>query len=103
MRCLGLDELPLMPPVVTDYKPSSDGRSPLAKVTEWVNITDEKTKRAATRETNTMPNWAGSCWYYLRFVDPRNYDKAWDEKIEQYWMPVDLYVGGVEHAVLHLL
>jgi len=102
-RCLGVDELPLLPPEVSDYKPSEDGQSSLAKVPEWVNIRDEKTNQKARRETNTMPNWAGSCWYYLRFCDPRNRDKAWDEEIEKYWMPVDLYVGGVEHAVLHLL
>ena len=102
-RCLGVDELPLLPPDVSDYKPSADGHSPLAKVHDWVNIIDQKSKQAAKRETNTMPNWAGSCWYYLRFCDPKNSEQAWDKNIEKYWMPVDLYVGGVEHAVLHLL
>jgi len=102
-RVLGLDELPLCPPEVTDYKPSGDGKSPLAKVTKWVEITDAKTGKRAMRETNTMPQWAGSCWYYLRFCDPRNDQAAWDKEIEKYWMPVDLYVGGVEHAVLHLM
>ncbi|MCB1148681.1 MAG: class I tRNA ligase family protein, partial [Chlamydiia bacterium] len=72
-------------------------------VTEWVKITDPKTGKSARRETNTMPQWAGSCWYYLRFLDPQNDEKAWAPDKEKYWMPVDLYIGGVEHAVLHLL
>ncbi|OGN55394.1 MAG: leucine--tRNA ligase [Chlamydiae bacterium RIFCSPHIGHO2_12_FULL_44_59] len=103
MRSLELDELPLVPPELSDYKPSGSGKSPLAKVREWVEITDLKTGRKALRETNTMPQWAGSCWYYLRFCDPNNGKEAWDPTVEKYWMPVDLYVGGVEHAVLHLL
>jgi leucyl-tRNA synthetase len=103
MRTLAVDELPLCPPELQDYKPSEDGQSPIAKVKEWVEITDSKTNKKARRETNTMPNWAGSCWYYLRFVDPANDKEAWAKKAEKYWMPVDLYVGGVEHAVLHLL
>lgn len=102
-RILDAGELPLCPPVMTDFKPSSDGRSPLAKVSEWVSIVDFKTGKKAMRETNTMPQWAGSCWYYLRFCDPSNDVMAWDPNIEKYWMPVDMYVGGVEHAVLHLL
>lgn len=102
-RILDLDELPLCPPEMSDFKPSGDGNSPLAKVSEWVNIKDPKTGKAAKRETNTMPQWAGSCWYYLRFIDPKNTDEAWDKQLEKYWMPVDLYVGGVEHATLHLL
>jgi len=102
-RTLSLDELPLTPPDIQDFKPAGDGQSPLAKVREWVEITDPKTGKKALRETNTMPQWAGSCWYYLRFCDPLNQNEAWDRKIEDYWMPVDLYVGGVEHAVLHLL
>lgn len=102
-RALDLDELPLLPPELSDYKPSPNGESPLAKVKSWIYITDPKTKKPALRETNTMPQWAGSCWYYLRFCDPHNKDQAWSEQAEQYWMPVDLYVGGVEHAVLHLL
>ena len=102
-RLLGLDELPLLPPEISDYKPSGDGRSPLAKVRDWVEVTDPKTGQKALRETNTMPQWAGSCWYYLRFCDPRNTEKAWDAEKEKYWMSVDMYVGGVEHAVLHLL
>lgn len=102
-RVLGLDELPLTPPSMTNFKPSGDGKSPLAKVPEWVEITDPFTGKKARRETNTMPQWAGSCWYYLRFCDPHNKEEAWSKKSESYWMPVDLYVGGVEHAVLHLL
>lgn len=102
-RILGLDELPLTPPEMHDYKPTGDGQSPLARVRQWVEIVDKKTGKKAWRETNTMPQWAGSCWYYLRFCDPHNTEKAWGAKEEKYWMPVDLYVGGVEHAVLHLL
>lgn len=102
-RTLGLDELPLCPPQLTNYKPLETGESPLAQARDWVQIVDIKTGRKAWRETNTMPQWAGSCWYYLRFCDPQNGQKAWDPEIEKYWMPVDLYVGGVEHAVLHLL
>ncbi len=102
-RVLGLDELPLCPPEVTNYKPSGDGLSPLAQVKEWVEITDPKTGKKAFRETNTMPQWAGSCWYYLRFCDTLNDKEAWSQEADKYWMPVDLYVGGVEHAVLHLL
>ncbi|HSX37489.1 MAG TPA: leucine--tRNA ligase [Chlamydiales bacterium] len=103
MRALELDELPLIPPSLDDFKPASTGKSPLAKVPQWVEITDPKTGKKALRETNTMPQWAGSCWYYLRFCDPCNASEAWGSKAEKYWMPVDLYVGGVEHAVLHLL
>ncbi|MBJ7450082.1 MAG: leucine--tRNA ligase [Parachlamydiales bacterium] len=102
-RALALDELPLLLPEVDQYKPTPDGLSPLAAKKEWVEIIDPKTGKPALRETNTMPNWAGSCWYYLRFIDPHNDNQAWDLKKEQYWGPVDLYVGGVEHAVLHLL
>lgn len=102
-RALDLSELPLLPPELQDYKPCGDGQSPLAKVREWVEIVDPKTHQKAFRETNTMPQWAGSCWYYLRFLDPHNTKDAWDKEIEKYWMSVDLYVGGVEHAVLHLL
>ncbi len=102
-RILELDELPLTPPELSDYKPKETGESPLARVKNWIEIIDPKTGKQAKRESNTMPQWAGSCWYYLRFCDPHNEDKAWDEEIENYWMPVDLYVGGKEHAVLHLL
>ncbi len=102
-RTLDLDELPLLPPDIADFKPAGDGQSPLAKVKNWIEVTDPKTGKKVRRESNTMPQWAGSCWYYLRFCDPDNSLKAWDEMKESYWMPVDLYVGGVEHAVLHLL
>ncbi len=102
-RVLDLDELPLVPPDLKDYKPSEEGNSPLAKLTDWIELTDKKTNKKATREINTMPQWAGSCWYYLRFIDPLNEKEAWNKDLENYWMPVDLYVGGAEHAVLHLL
>lgn len=102
-RVLELDELPLCPPEVSSYKPSGDGKSPLELVRSWVEIVDPKTGKKALRETNTMPQWAGSCWYYLRFCDPHNTEAAWSPEAEKYWMSVDLYVGGVEHAVLHLL
>lgn len=102
-RILGDDELPLCPPDLDDFKPTGDGQSPLAKAKDWVEVTDPKTGRKAKRETNTMPQWAGSCWYYLRFCDPQNKDEAWSSEAEKYWLPVDMYVGGVEHAVLHLL
>jgi len=103
IRALDLDELPLEPPEVLEYKPSPTGESPLAKIQDWVEVLDPKTSKPAKRETNTMPQWAGSCWYYLRFCDPHNDTKAWDPEKEKYWMSVDLYVGGAEHAVLHLL
>ncbi|HUH05798.1 MAG TPA: class I tRNA ligase family protein, partial [Kofleriaceae bacterium] len=83
--------------------PTEDGRPPLARATDWVHTTDPETGKPALRETNTMPQWAGSCWYYLRFISPDRDDVAWDPAEEKYWMPVDLYVGGAEHAVLHLL
>jgi leucyl-tRNA synthetase len=102
-RILDLDELPLVPPLLEEYKPSPDGQSPLKRAKEWITLTDPKTGKKALRETNIMPQWAGSCWYYLRFCDPLNQKEAWDSAVEKYWMPVDLYVGGVEHAVLHLL
>ena len=90
-------DLPLTLPEVKKYEPSGTGESPLSVISDWVNLDDGK------RETNTMPQWAGSCWYYLRYISPQNNDCAWDSEEEKYWMPVDLYVGGVEHAVLHLL
>jgi leucyl-tRNA synthetase len=96
-------ELPLKLPLVQDYKPSEGGESPLAKAEEWLWVTDPKSGIRGRRETNTMPQWAGSCWYYLRFADPCNSSQPWDRKAEHTWMPVDLYVGGAEHAVLHLL
>ncbi|MCR5172202.1 MAG: leucine--tRNA ligase [Treponema sp.] len=96
-------ELPLQLPDVKTYQPTGTGESPLAGIDSWVNCKCPECGGEARRETNTMPQWAGSCWYYLRYLDPKN-DKAFcDKKIENYWMPVDLYVGGAEHAVLHLL
>ena len=103
VRCLDVDELPVALPAVEKYEPAGTGESPLATIEEWVNVVDPKTGKKAKRETNTMPQWAGSCWYYLRFCDPENKTEPWNSKIENYWMPVDLYVGGAEHAVLHLL
>ena len=103
IRCLDADELPLVLPPLEEFKPSGNGESPLANATDWLWITDPKTGKKAKRETNTMPNWAGSCWYYLRFCDPKNEKEPWNSDIEKYWMPVDLYIGGAEHAVLHLL
>ena len=97
------DELPVLLPDVDKYEPTGTGESPLAAIDSWVNIVDKETGKPAKRETHTMPQWAGSCWYYLRFLDPNNDDRPWDKDVEKYWMPVDLYVGGIEHAVLHLL
>jgi leucyl-tRNA synthetase len=97
------EDLPLVLPTIDEYKPTADGQPPLARAKEWLKTVDRKSGKPASRETNTMPQWAGSCWYYLRFCDPRNRDAAWSKEAEKYWMPVDLYVGGVEHAVLHLL
>ncbi|MDR2909928.1 MAG: leucine--tRNA ligase [Bacteroidales bacterium] len=94
--------LPLELPELEEYKPSETGESPLANAEGWLTVTD-KNGRKGRRETNTMPQWAGSCWYYLRYIDPMNEESVFDVKKEQYWMPVDLYVGGAEHAVLHLL
>ncbi len=102
-QILDQGELPVRLPELHDFKPSGSGESPLAKAEEWLNYTDPKTGRRGRRETHTMPQWAGSCWYYLRYIDPRNQGQAWDPAKEKYWMPVDLYVGGAEHAVLHLL
>ncbi len=103
IRLLQEDELPLCPPEVSNFKPTPEGNSPLAQVKDWVEIIDPKTGKYAKRETNIMPQWAGSCWYYLRFCDPHNHQQAWSSETEKYWLPVDMYIGGVEHAVLHLL
>ena len=94
---LNESDLPLTLPEVEKYEPSETGESPLANISEWLNTENGR------RETNTMPQWAGSCWYFLRFIDPLNDSEPWGKEKENYWMPVDLYVGGVEHAVLHLL
>ena len=97
------NDLPLTLPELADYKPTGTGEPPLAKATDWVNVVDPATGKKGVRETNTMPQWAGSCWYYLRYIDPHN-DKAFaDPELLKEWLPVDLYVGGAEHAVLHLL
>ncbi|AQT68299.1 Leucine--tRNA ligase [Anaerohalosphaera lusitana] len=96
------NDLPVMLPEVDRYKPTGDGEPPLNNSKEWVNVTlPDGTK--GKRETNTMPQWAGSCWYYLRYIDPKNDQAAFDGEKEKYWLPVDLYIGGAEHAVLHLL
>ena len=95
--------LPLTLPQVESYSPSGTGESPLATMPDWVNTIDPETGKPARRETNTMPQWAGSCWYYLRYLDPHNQDQLVSKEAEKYWMPVDLYVGGTEHAVTHLL
>ena len=100
---LPLSDLPLTLPETDNFKPSGSGEGPLANVTDWVNTVDPVSGGPARRETNTMPQWAGSCWYYLRFIDPKNENAMVDGSLEKYWMPVDLYVGGAEHAVLHLL
>lgn len=97
------EELPLVLPETDNFKPGGMGQSPLANVGNWIQTTDPGTGKPAVRDTNTMPQWAGSCWYYLRFIDPRNKGYLVDPELEKYWMPVDLYVGGAEHAVLHLL
>jgi leucyl-tRNA synthetase len=96
-------ELPVLLPELEDFKPSGSPEGPLAKARTWLETVDAKTGKKARRETNTMPQWAGSCWYYLRFIDPNNQERLVDPKLEKYWLPVDLYVGGSEHAVLHLL
>jgi leucyl-tRNA synthetase len=95
-------QLPLSLPALEKYAPGEDGESPLANANEWLYVTDSK-GRKGRRETNTMPQWAGSCWYYLRYIDPENDKEPFSKQLENYWMPVDLYVGGAEHAVLHLL
>jgi leucyl-tRNA synthetase len=95
--------LPVRLPESADFKPTGTTEGPLANLKDWVNTTDPGTGKTARRETNTMPQWAGSCWYYLRFLDPKNPERLVDPAKEKYWMPVDLYVGGAEHSVLHLL
>lgn len=96
-------DLPVALPPIDAYRPTADGQPPLARAPEDWLVVPLPDGRKARRETNTMPQWAGSCWYYLRYMDPKNKTAAWSKEAEEYWMPVDLYVGGVEHAVLHLL
>ncbi|MED4130387.1 leucine--tRNA ligase [Shouchella miscanthi] len=103
MSTVDESELPLMLPELDEIKPSGTGESPLANATEWLEVTDPKTGMKGRRETNTMPQWAGSCWYYLRYIDPTNEDVLVDPEKAKAWLPVDIYIGGVEHAVLHLL
>jgi leucyl-tRNA synthetase len=100
-RAVKPEELPVLLPEMEDFKPTGKPGGPLEKATDWIRVRLDG--RDYARETNTMPQWAGSCWYYLRFCDPQNTEKGWDAAKERYWMPVDLYVGGAEHAVLHLL
>lgn len=97
------DQLPIRLPKVENYEPTGTGESPLAAISDWVNTTCPKCGGAGKRETNTMPQWAGSSWYYLRYIDPKNNKALVDKKLEKEWMPVDLYVGGAEHATRHLL
>jgi leucyl-tRNA synthetase len=103
VKALPESALPVELPPLEDYRPTEDGRPPLARAEGWVHTVDPETGKPARRETNTMPQWAGSCWYYLRFISPRLDTAAWDRDEEKYWMAVDLYVGGAEHATLHLL
>ncbi|MFI2857395.1 leucine--tRNA ligase [Paenibacillus sp. JSM ZJ436] len=103
MKTVPEDQLPLLLPDVDQIKPSGTGESPLANVTEWVETVDPESGMKARRETNTMPQWAGSSWYYLRYIDPNNNDEICSKEKQKAWLPVDLYIGGVEHAVLHLL
>lgn len=101
VRAVDITDLPVRLPELDDFKPSGTPESPLSKARDWLTVV--KSGKSFTRETNTMPQWAGSCWYYLRFVDPRNSEEPFSKAKQDYWMPVDLYVGGAEHAVLHLL
>jgi leucyl-tRNA synthetase len=97
------DQLPVELPELEKYEPGTEGESPLANAVDWLIVEDKTTGRKGRRETNTMPQWAGSCWYYLRYIDPKNDQEPFSKLKEQYWLPVDLYIGGTEHAVLHLL
>ena len=101
LRTVDIDELPLELPQTDNYKPSNTGESPLSHCTDWLEVEIDGMK--GKRETNTMPQWAGSCWYYLRYIDPKNDKEICNPKLLEHWLPVDLYVGGAEHAVLHLL
>ena len=103
IRLVPEDQLPVTLPDLDDFKPSGTGESPLANAKDWLDYVDPVTGEHGRRETNTMPQWAGSCWYYLRYIDPHNDKQLIDPAKEKFWLPVDLYVGGAEHAVLHLL
>ena len=102
-KCLPDEELPITLPELAEFKPSGSPEGPLAAAIDWLNTSDPETGKAALRETNTMPQWAGSCWYYLRYLNPDNNEQLVTNEQANYWLPVDLYVGGAEHAVLHLL
>jgi leucyl-tRNA synthetase len=102
-KALSTEELPLELPQLEKFQPSGTTESPLALAQDWVNVVDRETGLKGRRETNTMPQWAGSCWYYLRYLDPQNAKSFCDKEKERYWMPVDLYIGGSEHTVLHLM
>jgi leucyl-tRNA synthetase len=103
VKLVSEDQLPVRLPELDDFRPSGGHRTPLERAGNWIRTTDPETGRPALRDRNTMPQWAGSCWYFLRFCDPGNDREPWSAEAERYWMPVDLYVGGAEHAVLHLL
>ncbi|MCM3410928.1 leucine--tRNA ligase [Metabacillus litoralis] len=103
MSAVPEEELPLVLPKTTEIRPSGTGESPLAIIDEFVNVVDPVTGKKGRRETNTMPQWAGSCWYYLRYIDPKNSEALADDAKLKQWLPVDIYIGGAEHAVLHLL
>lgn len=102
-KAIDESELPVTLPEVDNYKSSGTGESPLAAIDSWVNVIDKETGKNAKRETNTMPQWAGSCWYFLRYLDPNNEKAFCDPEKEKFWMPIDLYIGGAEHSVLHLI
>jgi leucyl-tRNA synthetase len=103
MSAVPEEQLPLVLPKTTEIKPSGTGESPLAIIEDFVNVVDPETGEKGRRETNTMPQWAGSCWYYLRYIDPKNSEVLADDAKLKQWLPVDIYIGGAEHAVLHLL
>ncbi|TXC90280.1 leucine--tRNA ligase [Metabacillus litoralis] len=103
MSAVPEEELPLVLPKTTEIRPSGTGESPLAIISDFVNVVDPETGKKGRRETNTMPQWAGSCWYYLRYIDPKNSEALADDAKLKQWLPVDIYIGGAEHAVLHLL
>ena len=102
-KTLADESLPVLLPEIEDFAPSGKAEGPLSTAVDWLEITDPDTGKPGLRETNTMPQWAGSCWYYLRFLDPKNNNELVAKESENYWMPVDQYIGGVEHAILHLL
>ncbi|MCR2821786.1 leucine--tRNA ligase [Lederbergia panacisoli] len=103
MTTVSEDQLPVILPETDHIKPSGTGESPLANIEDWLHVEDPETGKKGRRETNTMPQWAGSCWYYLRYIDPNNDKALADEELLKKWLPIDIYIGGAEHAVLHLL